>query len=831
MMPQSLLPRSTPAATRPRCKTLLALGFATLLPVAPLSAQQDVTLEKATNGQDADAPPGPVLVQGDPVTWTYTVANTGSRDLSNIVVTDDQGVTVTCPASTLPAGESMVCSGNGVATLGQYANIGTVTAELPNATLVEDSDPSHYFGQAAPIVELEKATNGVDADFPPGPILPVGSAILWTYAVTNTSLTLDLIDVQVTDDQGVTVSCPASTLSAGSSMTCTGTGFAQPGQYANLGSVTATIDGLGSPTGASDPSHYFGQLISLEKATNGVDADLPPGPLLDVGAPVSWTYTVTNPGPETVTTLAVTDDQGVTVSCPVTTLAAGESTVCTGNGIAQAGQYANVGTATATLPGGAQISASDPSHYFGQSLRIEKSTNGEDADLPPGPVLAVGAAVSWTYTLTNLGVDPVTDVTVTDDQGVTVSCPATSLAAGASMVCTANGVAQAGQYTNLGTAEATHPTLGQLVDSDPSHYFGQDQVLDFGDAAGLFTTLAQDGARHRLGSTVFLGACVDSELDATTSANADGDDSSPGIATFGTCATAGGDEDGVVVLGPLVPGQTAGLRVLANAACTLSAWIDFTPNGLFSDPGEDLFPGGTLLVAGNNDLSVSVPAGAVPGPVIGRFRCTTDGATTPVGDAADGEVEDHQLTIEAPAALAASKTVTLTADINGDALASPGDGLTYTIVVSNTGGTALEVTLTDTPDAATSLIAGSVTTTQGTVTTGNTAGDITVAVAVGDLPGGGSVTVSFQVAIADPLPAGVSEVANQALVGATGLAVVPSDDPGTASPGDPTALAVGTPVSILEIPTLGTLGGTLLAAFLAVAALVSGHRRRRAVPR
>ncbi|HKV08037.1 MAG TPA: hypothetical protein VJ725_07875, partial [Thermoanaerobaculia bacterium] len=424
---------------------LILLGFH----VASVAAQMEVSLEKATNGQDADVPPGPVLLAGDPVTWTYQVTNTGSRDLTNVVVTDDQGVTVTCPATTLLAGESMICTGNGTAQEGQYVNVGTVTAELPNGSQVEDSDPSHYFGQVQAAVDLEKATNGVDADTAPGPFLPVGAAVLWTYTVTNIGADT-LTDVTVTDDQGVAVACPKTTLLAGESMTCTGNGTAQPGQYANVGTVTASLPDE-STAGDSDPSHYFGQVLSLEKATNGVDADLPPGPVLPVGSPVSWTYEVANPGPGTVTNLAVTDDQGVVVTCPGTVLAAGESMTCTGNGTAQAGQYANVGTATGQLPGGATISASDPSHYLGQSLTLEKSTNGQDADLPPGPVLAVGAAVSWTYTVTNLGSGPVTNLAVTDDQGVTVTCPGTVLAAGESMVCTGNGTAQAGQYANVGT--------------------------------------------------------------------------------------------------------------------------------------------------------------------------------------------------------------------------------------------------------------------------------------------------------------------------------------------------------------------------------------------
>lgn len=219
------------------------------------------------------------------------------------------------------------------------------------------------------------------------------------------------------------------------------------------------------------------QKIRLKKFTNGQDADAPPGPILAIGAPVTWTYVVTNTGGRPVINLVVTDDQGVAVSCPATTLDAGNSLTCTATGTAQPGQYANVGTATAELANGDSASASDPSHYFGHPLRLEKSTNGQDADLPPGPVVAVGSTVTWTYVVTNLGAAPLANVSVTDDQGVTVTCPATTVAGNASMTCTASGTAVAGQYANVGTVTADDATVGPLSASDPSHYFGQDPVL------------------------------------------------------------------------------------------------------------------------------------------------------------------------------------------------------------------------------------------------------------------------------------------------------------------------------------------------------------------
>ncbi|HUP21896.1 MAG TPA: GEVED domain-containing protein [Thermoanaerobaculia bacterium] len=773
-------PQSKPTegrSTMPDRRQAILLTAALLLVGLPAAAQE-VLIEKRTNGQDADTPPGPALLVGDPVTWTYEVTNATGRDLVSIVVTDDQGVTVTCPAAALGPGESMTCTGNGTVVAGQYANVGTVTAEQPDGTPVEASDPSHYFGQAQPALTLEKSTEGIDADTPPGPVLAVGDPVDWTYEVTNVGSEA-VSDIAVTDDQGVVVSCPGTDLSPGASMTCTASGTVEPGQYANVGAVEGLLPDE-TPVAASDPSHYFGQSLLLEKRTNGFDADTPPGPVVEAGSTVTWTYEVTNPGPETVTGLVVTDDQGVTVSCLQTTLAAGESVVCTASDTAEGGQYANVGTAKAQLPApGGTVSASDPSHYFGTLIRIEKSTNGEDADSPPGPVLAVGDPVAWEYLVTNFSDETMTDVAVEDDQGVIVTCPGTTLFAEDSMTCTAAGTAQAGQYANVGTVTATHPS-GPVTDSDPSHYFGQDQVLDFGDAPDpTFPTLfANNGARHVLGSDVYLGSCVDAELDGQPNATATGDDAATGSVTFGTCAVPGDDEDGVTFTSPLVAGQTADVEVVASAPCTLSAWIDFTGDGDWNDPGETLFPGGVALAAGVNALSFPVPAGAVGGAQAARFRCTTAGPT------------------------------------------SPGDTLLYTVVVENVGDAPAEgVVFTDTPDPNSDLVVGSVTTSAGTVVTGNTAGDASVEVDIGTLAAGGSATITFEVVIDPALLSSVTEIVNQGLVAADGLDDVLTDDPAEPGPEDPTVIAVVVAAtSVLEIPTLSAWGALLLALLLAALA-------------
>ncbi|NPA28207.1 MAG: hypothetical protein GXN91_04100, partial [Epsilonproteobacteria bacterium] len=121
-----------------------------------------IDIEKFTNDQDADEAPGPMLVVGSKVTWTYKVKNISNADLSEIKVIDSQEGEISCPKDTLAPAEFMICTHEGIVKEGQYENIATVTSVNPLGNRVEDSDPSHYYG-GKPGVDIEKSTNGEDA--------------------------------------------------------------------------------------------------------------------------------------------------------------------------------------------------------------------------------------------------------------------------------------------------------------------------------------------------------------------------------------------------------------------------------------------------------------------------------------------------------------------------------------------------------------------------------------------------------------------------------------------------------------------------------------------
>ena len=148
-------------------------------------------------------------------------------------------------------------------------------------------------------------------------------------------------------------------------------------------------------------------------------------------------------------------------------------------------------------------------------------------------------------------------------------------------------------------------------------------------------------------------------------------------------------------------------------------------------------------------------------------------------------------------ALDSTKQDFLRLDADGDGALSPGDTLRYVLAVSNTSSTqATGVRVVDLPDALTSLINGTVTTSQGLVLEGNGPGDGRIVVALGALPGNSQATVTYEVVLDGVFPPGSTTLTNQGTVESDQLPDVPTDDPDTGTPDDPTS----TPVTLT--PTL-----------------------------
>ena len=428
---------------------------------------QGIEIEKSTNGQDADDVNGldvPLIEPGDAVLWEYIVTNTGDAPFpfAEVTVTDDQGVQLTFDPTSdenddniLSPGESWLYTAQGIAD--DLTNSGGATvlgcdaqgsANLRNAyeniAMVQarsavDSDPSHYCNPEppAPGIVIEKSTNGADADDPNGADVPQvapGDPITWTYTVTNTgNVPFAVADVAVTDDQGVVPIFDASSdadadgvLSAGESWIYTASDVApllgpidptvgivagcdpaaagaERSAYRNVATVTA--DGLT----AVDPSHFCNPPapgIVIEKSTNGADADVPTGPIVEIGSVVTWQYLVQNTGNLSLADVNVIDDNGTPADgaddfAPLFVdgdsdgdglLDLDELWVYEASGTALAGQYGNWSTVAGTSvdssgSSGGSVIDSDPSHYFACVETVDFETDVKGNKLTLGQII------------------------------------------------------------------------------------------------------------------------------------------------------------------------------------------------------------------------------------------------------------------------------------------------------------------------------------------------------------------------------------------------------------------------------------------------------------
>lgn len=163
-------------------------------------------------------------------------------------------------------------------------------------------------------------------------------------------------------------------------------------------------------------------------------------------------------------------------------------------------------------------------------------------------------------------------------------------------------------------------------------------TIDFGDAPASYATLlADNGPRHLLDGVTYLGlSAPDGDYDGYT--GVDSDDSS---IIYGDSFD---DEDGVNFVTAFEVGLDSILTVYASQNGILSAWFDWNRDGDFDDVDEHILTD-IELQAGQNIISLRVPADAVIGSSWSRFRFSQQNGLNYNGGSSAGEVEDHPFMI------------------------------------------------------------------------------------------------------------------------------------------------------------------------------------------
>ena len=471
-----------------------------------------IRIEKALNAadarnptatEDADTAPGQSLLIGTPVTWTYQVFNDGTDAIALSAIVDDFGTPALAGDDFTPAAVTVLVGGqafnagdfdhdhlidNGEAwrftsagtaaggyrvVAGAYANLATASGTgVLSGVAVQDSDAAHHIGVATPQqlgVRLEKAVNAAnpnaptafeDADSPSGPVLTVGSTVVWTYQLFNTGDTAFAV-ISLRDDAGtVGVSSddftPTAVLAAGTLFNqgdadrdnlvdttevwlYRASGTVAAGQYANTGLVTVRNPASTAVASSSDLAHHFGSAAGLQ-VVKAINADRPLAPtaaqdansatapvVVAAGSTVVFSYAVRNTGSDALRDVVLVDDAG-TVGvpgddfgpAPVTITAGGrvyntgdsnknglldrtETWLYSASRVAPEGAYTNIATVSATNARSlGTLRDDDPANLFGALARIdiEKAINAAD---PAHPTPAEDADSASQPLLLNLG--------------------------------------------------------------------------------------------------------------------------------------------------------------------------------------------------------------------------------------------------------------------------------------------------------------------------------------------------------------------------------------------------------------------------------------------
>ncbi|MGW4383029.1 DUF7507 domain-containing protein [Kitasatospora sp. NPDC004531] len=669
---------------------------------------------------------------GETVHYTYTVTNTGTAVVNALKVADDHVVSVTCDTTVLNPGDSTLCHGSYVVTAAD------VTAgQVTNTARAEGTDPQGQTVLSPPasatvpvvgevLLTIEKIADGA------GPF-HLGETVHYTYTVTNTG-TAVASNVKVLDDHVASVTCDATTLAPGTSTLCHGS-YVVTAADVQAGKVTNTAHAEGTdPQGqqvVSPPVEATIPVVGIAELTIAKTADSA-GPF-HAGDTVTYTYTVTNTGTAAVNALKVADDHVVPVTCDATTLAPGESTLCHGTYVVSAadvtaGHVTNTARAEGTDPQGQtvvspQVEATVP--VVGEGLlTIEKIADSA------GP-FRVGDTVAYTYTVTNTGTAPVSNLTVVDDHVASVTCDSTTLAPGTSMLCHGSYVitaadVTAGHVTNTAHAAGTDPQ-GQEVVSPPVEV----TVQVVGEAQLAIQKSADTAGPFHAGDTVSYTYTVTNTGTATVSNLTVADDHvvpvtcdsttlNPGASTLchgtyvvtaadvtaghvtNTARAEGTDPQGRTVLSPqveaTVPVVGEGLLTIEKIADSAGPFhLGDTVSYTYTVTNTGTAPIGGITVVDDHVASVTCDSTTLnPGASTlchGSYVVTAADVqagkvtNTAHAEGTDPHVVSPSVEVTVPVTGEAQLSVTKKADASGPFRA--GDVVRYTYTVTNTGSVAL----------------------------------------------------------------------------------------------------------------------------------------------
>ena len=673
---------------------------------------------------------------GQPYSGTYSCTNVGTliaTAASCSVGALPPGLTSTCsptPPTSVAPGSAISCTVSGTPTATGTTTV-TGTTGAGNDGNPANNVASTSIAIVPPALSVVKSTTTTS-------FAAAGTAITYSYAVTNSGTVTIFAPVTVTDSKIASVTCPSigAGLPPGASITCSGNYMTTQADV-DSGGVTNVAAGKSGTTtspavSVTVPSAPSTGLTLVKSSTTANFSA--------AGAVISYSYKVTNNGTITLTSaITVTDNKIATVSCPSigAGLAPGASITCSASYTAtqadvDAGKVVNVATASSGAVNSPASTATVPA-VQSPALSVAKSTTTANFS-------AAGASIPYSYTVTNTGNVTVTSaISVADNKIASVSCPALpvgGLAPNASLVCTGTYTVtqtdvDAGSVTNIASAKTgstTSPTTSVTVPASQAPALTIVKTSTSSSFAAPGATLSYSYKVTNSGNVTLTSAVAvaDNKI-ASVSCPSIGSGLAPGASITCTATTtttqadvdAGGITNTASAKSGSTTSPTTSLTVPANQSSALGLVKTANPT-TYNAPGVAISysyivknlgnvtipASATLSIADNKIASVTCPAvpagGLAPNATLtcSAMAVTTQAnidagsivntATATTGTTTSPQVIATVTAVQSPALSIVKSTTT-------SSFTTTGTVVPYTFTVTNSGNTTLTqpVTVTD----------------------------------------------------------------------------------------------------------------------------------------
>ncbi|MGJ8662303.1 MAG: beta strand repeat-containing protein [Marinicella sp.] len=705
------------------------------------------TAKALTNNADEDG--SGTVTEGDTLTFTVTVTNTGNIPLNNLTASDSMITPSSNNCGTVAPGGTCVLVGTYVVTGADVTNgsiSNTGTGDSDETPPVDDVVITNVVGSPA-LTTAKALTNNADEDG--SGTVTEGDTLTFTVTVTNTG-NIPLNNMTASDSMITPSSNNCGVVAPGGTCVLVGT-YVVTGVDVTNGSISNTGTGDSDETPPVDDvviTNVVGSpaLSTVKALTNNADED-GSGTITEDDT-LTFTVTVTNTGNIPLNNMTASDSMITPSSNNCGTVAPGGTCVLVGtyvvtNADVISGSISNTGTGDSDETPPVDDVLITPIVGSPALTTAKALTNNADED--GSGTVTEGDTLTFTVTVTNTGNIPLNNMTASDSMITpssnncgTVAPAGTCVLVGTYVVTAADALNGSISNTGTGDSDETPPVDDVVItnvvgtpalstakaltgnaDEDGSGTITEDDTLTF------TVTVTNTG-------NIPLNNMTASDTMITPSSNNCGT-----VAPGGTCVLVGtyvvtaadvingsisntgtGDSDETppvddVLITPIVgsPALTTAKALTGNAdedgsgtvteGDTLTFTVTVTNTG--NIPLNNMTASDSMITPSSNNCGTVAPGGTCV--LIGIYVVTAADVTngsidnTGTGDSDETPPVDDVVNtpVDGSPALIVNKSLSGNADEDASGSITLNDTLTYTIVATNTGNITLNnVIVTDT---------------------------------------------------------------------------------------------------------------------------------------